>query len=259
MFAALSEKLVKQLFYLLYISLINSYSTCSFTLVKKVCFIPLCDFLGWLTLFVLAFVCETCGRRFGVNSNLNRHMKRCTVRSATQQAADEFAESVIPEPTIGGRATEQVAGPSSSAATASQSETSPPNPAKRKRTASSTTTSAYPGISTAQLQSSSKRRRRAPSPSQWVPTSLLPFKLCPIECTKSTPVPLPPVAAFKDPKTNEWVEERDSWDENVGATPYHPCAWKGRLPGPALGFGGKNIRNLGALAGGFVMGRLALS
>ncbi|KIM81770.1 hypothetical protein PILCRDRAFT_821118 [Piloderma croceum F 1598] len=200
-----------------------------------------------------AFVCDNCGRRFGVNSNLNRHMRRCTVRSAMQQSADEFADSVIPAPTVRGRAAEQVAGPSNSPS----EEATLPNIAtsnKRKSAASSNSYSQYPTVSTTQLQASSKRRRRAPSPSQWIPPSLLPFKLCPIEWTKSTPVPLPPVTAFKDPKTNEWVEERDSWDESVDATPYHPCSWKGRLPGPGLGIGSKNIGNIGALGGGFVMG-----
>jgi hypothetical protein len=72
-------------------------------------------------------------------------------------------------------------------------------------------------------------------------------------------VPLTPVSAYKDPKTDEWIEERDSWDENVGATPYHPSSWKGRLPGPGLAFGGKDVGNLGALGGGFVMGRLVLT
>ena len=209
-----------------------------------------------------AFVCDNCGRRFGVNSNLNRHMRRCTVRSAAQQTADDFVESVIRAPTMRGRAAEQIAGPSRSVAVTSPSNEAPlPNIAasnKRKSAASSNSYSPYPTVSTTQLQASSKRRRRAPSPSQWIPASLLSFKLCPIECTKSTPVPLPPVTAFKDAKTNEWVEERDSWDENVDATPYHPRSWKGRLPGPGLGFGRKNIGNIGALTGGFVMGMLVL-
>ena len=208
-------------------------------------------------LCIPAFVCGDCGRRFGVNSNLNRHMRRCTVRSATQETADQFAKSVIPAP-IRGRAAERIAGPSSSP---SEEATLPNISAsnKRKSTASSSSYSPYPTVSIPQLQASSKRRRRAPSPSQWVPLSLLPFKLCPIECTKSTPVPLPPVTPFKDPKTNEWVEERNSWDENVDAAPYHPCSWKGHLPGPGLGFGGKNIGNIGTHAGEFVMGMLVLS
>jgi hypothetical protein len=192
----------------------------------------------------LAFLCIKCNRRFGVNSNLNRHMKTCMVRNATQQIADDFGESVIPAPTIRGRAAEHIAGPSSSVAVSPSDKATLPNIAasnKRKSTASTT-----------QLPSS-KRRRRAPSPSQWIPPSLLPFQLCPIEWTKSTPVPLPPVTPFKDPKTNEWLEERNSWDENVDATPYHPSSWKGCLPGPGLGFG-----SVGSLPGGFVMGMLAL-
>jgi hypothetical protein len=199
---------------------------------------------------VVAFVCETCGRRFGVNSNLNRHMKRCNLRNAEQEITDEFAGIVTPEP---GLSTEPVAGPSGSTAITGQCEPLPPSRSnKRKSTASSASPS---GVFTSQIQPSTKRRRRAPSPSQWVPASLLAFNLSPIECTKPTPVPLPPVSACKDPKTNEWLEERDSWDETVGINPYHPCGWKGRLPGPGLGFGGKDVRNLG----GFVMGRLELS
>lgn len=71
-----------------------------------------------------------------------------------------------------------------------------------------------------------KRRRRAPSPSHWVPDSLRVFDLTPY--AKATPVPLPPVA----PSSPD--EERDSFDTAVGASPYHPDGWNGRLPGPAL-------------------------
>lgn len=207
-----------------------------------------------------AFVCETCGRRFSVNSNLNRHMKRCIVRNAAQEAADEFAESVSPEPTMRGRADVQVAGRYSHATAASSSRAPPPKSAasnKRKATASSSCPSTNSGVHS--VQPSIKRRRRAPSPNQWIPASLLAFNLFPIEWIKATPVPLTPVSAYKDPKTDEWIEERDSWDENVGATPYHPSSWKGRLPGPGLAFGGKDVGNLGALGGGFVMGRLVLT
>lgn len=44
----------------------------------------------------------------------------------------------------------------------------------------------------------------------------------------------------------------------MDTNPYHPCAWKGCLPGPGLGLSGKDVGNF-ALAGGFVMGRLVLS
>jgi hypothetical protein len=87
-----------------------------------------------------------------------------------------------------------------------------------------------------------KRRRRAPSPSQWIPYSLSQFNLTSEELQKVTPVPLPPVRRCL-PR-----EERDSWDENVNATPYHPRGWKEVLPGPGIGIcsglGGKDVRNL---------------
>jgi len=56
-------------------------------------------------------------------------------------------------------------------------------------------------------------------------------------------------------------EERDSWDENVATSPYHPCGWKDVLPGPGfglgLGLGGKDVRNLNLGGnGGFMLGRV---
>ncbi|KAG6885505.1 hypothetical protein C0993_000755 [Termitomyces sp. T159_Od127] len=97
-----------------------------------------------------------------------------------------------------------------------------------------------------------KRRRRAPSPSRWVPASLLSFNLNPPEAKKCTPVPLPPV------RRNLPKEERDSWDENVSSTPYHPRGWKNVLPGPGLGLGlGKDVRNLNIGSnGGYMLGRV---
>lgn len=105
-----------------------------------------------------------------------------------------------------------------------------------------------------------KRRRRAPSPSQWVPQSLAEFNIAPPESTKPTSLPLPPVTAVRDAVTNEWIEERDSWDENVAMLPYHPCGWKGTLPGPGLGLGGKEGNgHVGLVNGGtYVMGRLLM-
>lgn len=115
----------------------------------------------------------------------------------------------------------------------------------RTRTARKTTSPSSP----------QKRRRRAPAPSVWVPNSLQGFNLVPEEFHKATPVPLPPVSPSQ-------YEERDSWDENVGMTPYHPREWcsRPRLPGPAgsiLGFGGQDVRNLDLSGeGGWVLGRV---
>ncbi|KAH7925671.1 hypothetical protein BV22DRAFT_1010705 [Leucogyrophana mollusca] len=154
---------------------------------------------------------------------------------------------------------------SSTAPIVSSVKISPQPPGKNKRarasdgSSSPSSDSAEPKstASTASSGTSSKRRRRAPSPSQWIPTSLLPFNLFSIDFTKSTSVPLPPVSAFKDASSDEWIEERDSWNENVGLTPYHPCGWGGALPGPGLGFGSKDVGKLGLMNGGaFVMGRL---
>ena len=62
------------------------------------------------------------------------------------------------------------------------------------------------------------------------------FDLTPL--AKCTPVPLPPVRPFQE---SNHLEERDSFDENASANPYHPRGWKGRLPGPGLM--GNNVAN----------------
>ena len=143
------------------------------------------------------------------------------------------------------------------------------DPSKTKRTRaqpSSQNSSASPGPQSqprgrAPLESkrpTAKRRRRAPSPTRWIPFSLLAFDLTPAEYHKSTPVPLPPV---KPSMNGQWIEERNSWDENVGIAPYH-TDWTGKLPGPGFrighgfGLGGRDVANLGA--GGYFMGRLSL-
>ena len=67
-------------------------------------------------------------------------------------------------------------------------------------------------------------------------------------------MPLPPV------RRNLPKEERNSWDENVNNTPYHPGGWSGTLPGPGLGQGiglGKDVRNVNfGGKGGFMLGRV---
>ncbi|KAH0838854.1 hypothetical protein J3R83DRAFT_7268 [Lanmaoa asiatica] len=193
-----------------------------------------------------AFVCDTCGRRFGVASNLNRHVKRCILKPVnTANRAHQM----------------------STAATTSSSSSTPPStdapPPLRISTAAGDTPSLPSMAPDSPTQSPSKppakRRRRAPSPSQWIPQSLVDFNITPAEYTKPTSVPLPPVTAYKDPASDEWIEERNSWDENVGMLPYHPCGWKGTLPGPAIGLGGKDMMNLGLVNGGtYVMGRLVM-
>lgn len=158
-----------------------------------------------------AFQCETCGRRFGVHSNLNRHRARCILKpvhaAALRGSSQEAQDSTVD---VRGRA-----------------------PAKPKPAAQ-------------------KRRRRAPSPTVWIPESLKSFNLVSEDLQKVTPVPLPPI-------TPSQYDERDSWDENVGVTPYHPNDWeyRPRLPGPARqlqGLGEKNMRNFDfAGQGGFMI------
>ena len=110
--------------------------------------------------------------------------------------------------------------------------------------------------STAPKPPGPKRRRRAPSPSQWIPATLQNFNLHSEDSYRATTVPLPPV------RRNLPREERNSWDENVNHTPYHPGGWSGTLPGPGLGqgigLGGKSdVRNVNfGGRGGFVLGRV---
>jgi hypothetical protein len=104
-----------------------------------------------------------------------------------------------------------------------------------------------------------KRRRRAPSPSRWVPLSLLSFNLSSEENARSVQVPLPPVRRHL-PR-----EERDSWDENCAPRPYHPEGWQGTLPGPGFppnhGLKGREVNKFnfgqgGGTASAFTVGRV---
>ncbi|KAG6854197.1 hypothetical protein C0991_009510 [Blastosporella zonata] len=188
-----------------------------------------------------AFVCETCGRRFGVPSNLNRHVRRCIlkpVNAAGKQTSAGGSGSHAQEP------------PSPSTSNSSSDHTNSPGRLARSRSATT-----RQSRSTGSGSGAPKRRRRAPSPSRWVPPSLLDFNLAAPEGKKSSQVPLPPVQRSL-PR-----EERDSWDENVSTTPYHPRDWKNILPGPGLGLGlglgGKDVRNLNLGGdGGYMLGRV---
>jgi hypothetical protein len=213
----------------------------------------------------LAFVCETCGRRFGVASNLNRHVRRCILKPVNAAVAAVASSSASPS-TSGSRTLSAMSPNSDTSATTAKVGT-----AKRGRALSSTgSTSSSSGSSSSGNPSplqkggpdgtgtrplGQKRRRRAPSPSSWIPWSLRAFNLACEEFYRSTPVPLPPVRRAL-PK-----EERDSWDENVPKRPYHPIEWKGVLPGPGLGhglgLGGKDVRNINfGGSGGIMLGRV---
>ncbi|KAJ6509669.1 hypothetical protein DFH09DRAFT_1436251 [Mycena vulgaris] len=171
-----------------------------------------------------AFQCAICERRFGVMSNLNRHIRRCSLRevhthgsAAVSALAASSPESFAP------------------VATGKRGRTPPP---------------AHPDD--APPRAPRKRRRRPPSPSHWIPASLRSFNILAPELNAPAPVPLHPVSpsrarpARRDSESGSdgglpWDEERDSWDENFGRAPYHPREWDKthRLPGPrVVQFGG---------------------
>ncbi|KAF7367696.1 C2H2 conidiation transcriptional factor [Mycena sanguinolenta] len=180
-----------------------------------------------------AFQCTICERRFGVMSNLNRHIRRCSLREVhTHGSAASTLPASPPEKTAPSTKRGRTAPPSSAAADSTDGA-SDPAPLPRKR------------------------RRRPPSPSRWIPASLRPFRILPPEVQAAAPVPLHPVSpgharTIYDSDAGsdngpQWDEERDSWDENVGSTPYHWREWEKthRLPGPAI------VRFGGAIGGNY--------
>lgn len=213
-----------------------------------------------------AFVCDTCGRRFGVASNLNRHVKRCILKPVNVTSPSHKSTSGSPSSPVDSPSTSTMSSPNqthiSSAALGKRSRTSsttsPPDVSLPINDTSSQLIALAASSSSASTKSKvsgQKRRRRAPSPSQWVPETLQNFNLLSEDSYRVTQVPLPPV------RRNPPHEERDSWDENANQTPYHPCGWRGILPGPGLGhgfgLGGKDMRNLDLGGrGGFMLGRV---
>ncbi|KAI0034331.1 hypothetical protein K488DRAFT_84060 [Vararia minispora EC-137] len=181
-----------------------------------------------------AFVCETCKRRFGVLSNLNRHTRRCTLRSGSTTegaSADTSDGTESPEPqqgtspaSVSAESEAVVEGP----AVVSLSGATSSAPAHRGRATSVAAT--VDAASTGGAGAPRKRRaRRAPSPSHWIPASLQFFDLTPSKIVCS--LPLAPVVPFKD--EDVW-EERDSYQCDMTDRPYHPSGWRGKLPGPGL-------------------------
>ncbi|KAF9007884.1 hypothetical protein BDQ17DRAFT_1301694 [Cyathus striatus] len=203
-----------------------------------------------------AFVCDTCGRRFGVASNLNRHVRRCVLKPVNSPSPNKSisgsppAGAQSPECCVRSTSTSGYQDPNSGSNVAAASSSS-----ARVTTNDASQTRPTSNEGSSRKAPGQKRRRRAPSPSRWIPASLLSFNLISEEFYKSVPVPLLPV------RRNLPKEERDSWDENVGASPYHPTGWKGILPGPGLGLGlglgGKDVRNLNlGTSTGFMLGRV---
>ncbi|CCL98944.1 uncharacterized protein FIBRA_00951 [Fibroporia radiculosa] len=186
-----------------------------------------------------AFSCDICGRRFGVQSNLTRHAKRCAQRpmniAMSRAAASAAASSTSADAASGENATD--AGPPPDEPLASTSSAPVPAPSRTRKRARGTSpaagdTRSPPSADNVAPSSSSKgkRVRRAPSPSRWVPDSLRLYDLT--LPSKGTPVPLPPVRPFRD-TNGDPIEERNSFDENASATPYL-TGWQGRLPGPGI-------------------------
>ncbi|KAH8101389.1 hypothetical protein BXZ70DRAFT_89956 [Cristinia sonorae] len=168
-----------------------------------------------------AFKCDLCGRRFSVSSNLTRHEKRCVLKKSTTQPLLDSPPSSAHSSASPPASTS----PSDAENNTSASTSAPSNPRKRSLPSTSDLTTSQDPLP------KPKRRRRAPSPSTWIPDSLKQFDLTPLP--KSTPVPLPPVQPFHDPRTHSF-EERDSFDSKVAVRPYHPEGWNGRLPGPGV-------------------------
>lgn len=182
-------------------------------------------------------------------SNLNRHVRKCILKpihaasvSSNDSTSGSPAHSVSPVPS-----------------NSSQTQASCTSGQNNKRVRDPAF-SADQFMAPAQVEQSGpsdvktviqKRRRRAPSPSQWIPYSLSHFNLSSEELQKSSPIPLPPVRRCL-PR-----EERDSWDENVNTTPYHPRGWKNVLPGPGhsfySGFCSRNLNNIGG-NGSYILG-----
>ncbi|KAL4247261.1 hypothetical protein ABKN59_006867 [Abortiporus biennis] len=133
-----------------------------------------------------AHQCDTCGRRFGVASNLSRHVKRCVLRpvhgaaaiatsttrhaSTSSTSSSDIPPGVIPDMFV----PENPAVPKTSA-----------RASRRRSSVEVVQDSTVVGDSSSspeqQPQASTKprRRRRAPSPSHWVPDSLKAFDLTP--------------------------------------------------------------------------------
>ena len=187
-------------------------------------------------------------------SNLNRHVRKCILKPI-------HTASVSSNDSTSGSPSHHSVSPVPSNCSQTQTSSTSGQNSKRARepafSADQFMTLAQveqPGPSQADVKPViQKRRRRAPSPSQWIPYSLSHFNLSSEELQKSSPIPLPPVRRCL-PR-----EERDSWDENVNPTPYHPRGWKNVLPGPGLGFySGFCSRNLNNIGGNssYILGRV---
>jgi hypothetical protein len=143
-----------------------------------------------------AYSCNTCPRRFGVASNLNRHKRICPRSNDTASLGVGPSVASVSHPSICERSS------------------SLPQPTARTHRRLTNTIDR-------------PRRNRRPQPRPlWIPSSLRFFDLTPIP--KSVPVPLPPMHTFTNEEHNLFFDEF-----HVGEMPYHPNGWRGYLPGPA--------------------------
>ncbi|KAJ8474956.1 hypothetical protein ONZ45_g15772 [Pleurotus djamor] len=200
------------------------------------------------------YQCDYCHRRFATSSNLKRHASggACfakpigAIPSETSQSSPTTATSPAsshpPAGTVAVPVIDQVV--------------VEPAPPKRKRRRATASSNSQPSTSEPISQDGStdkhtapkpKRSRRAPSPSKWIPPSLLSYDLHSDVMKESVLVPLPPVLPSR-------VEERNSFQEN-DETPYHPSGWRNKLPGPGLKFGSRimDSRNFNVADPGGVM------
>ena len=174
-----------------------------------------------------AHICDICKRRFSVASNLNRHVRRCAYRPVNTMHNGPSSSGQPPPGSDAASTTSShtVRSGSEGHSTGTLSETtlspgsSAPSP---KRTPTSD-----PNCEADAPHPVKKRPRRAPTPTPWIPRSLLAFDLT--RTYKSCPVPLAPV------RPSLWDgEERDSFSaDELPHNPYHPEGWMGKLPGPA--------------------------
>ncbi|KAH9920303.1 uncharacterized protein B0H18DRAFT_1213431 [Fomitopsis serialis] len=201
-----------------------------------------------------AFACDTCGRRFGVQSNLNRHAKKCAQRPVNQGAS---AQAAVPGSSAAEGTTyaevaapvelaTEAAGPSSAStsAIALQVISAPSEQTRGRKRKAAPPMEGGPDDQAGEVSRKERRPRRKKSPMRWVPDSL---KLYDLTLTnKATPVPLPSVRPFVD-SNGKVLEERDSYNPDVHDTPYHPRGWMGRLPGPGLMDAGGSVASSGRL------------
>ncbi|KAJ8494874.1 hypothetical protein ONZ45_g13086 [Pleurotus djamor] len=205
------------------------------------------------------FQCNYCHHRFVTSSNLKRHASGGACSAKPIGAIPSETSKSSPTTATSPSSKHSPAGPVAMAEI--DQVVVEPAPPKRKRRRATASSNSQPSTSEPIAQDGStdkhaapkpKRSRRAPSPSKWIPPSLLSYDLHSDIMKESVLVPLPPVLPSR-------VEERNSFQEN-DENPYHPSGWKNKLPGPGLKFGSRMMdsRNFNvADPGGVMLMRLA--